>query len=46
MTGDDGLLVRMALLLSPVVTSEEQMVEERARLTQEVRVGSRGCGFG
>lgn len=36
-TGDGGVLVRMALLLSPVAESEEAMIQERQDLIAEVR---------
>lgn len=41
MTGDGGVLVRMALLLSPVAESEEAMIQERQDLIAEVRDTSR-----
>ncbi|CAM9227107.1 unnamed protein product, partial [Pylaiella littoralis] len=36
LTEDGGILVRMAQLLSPVATSEEQMLEERENIVDEM----------
>lgn len=37
LTGDGGVLIRMALMMSPVAASTERLLEERASVLQEVR---------
>ncbi|CAM9448041.1 unnamed protein product [Ectocarpus sp. 12 AP-2014] len=36
LTGDGGVLIRMALMMSPVATSTERLLEERASVLKEV----------
>ncbi|CBJ29250.1 Tetratricopeptide TPR_2 repeat protein [Ectocarpus siliculosus] len=36
LTGDGGVLIRMALMMSPVAASTERLLEERASVLQEV----------